>query len=54
MDKSILNQFRLTVSEQNLGVYGIKVEKDGKSVSHHWRSDDPVNLYSGSKTFTSM
>ncbi len=54
MDKSILNQFRLTVSEQNLGVYGIKVEQEGKSVSHRWRSDDPVNIYSGSKTFTSM
>jgi len=54
MDKSILNQFRLTVSEQNLGVYGIKVEKEGKSVSHRWRADDSVNIYSGSKTFTSM
>lgn len=55
MDKNILNQFRLTMAEKNLGVYGIKVENaDGDSVSHRWRSDDKVCLYSGSKTFTSM
>jgi CubicO group peptidase (beta-lactamase class C family) len=55
MEKNILNQFRLTVAEQNLGVYGIKVEKgNGESVSHRWRSDDYVHLHSGSKTFTSL
>lgn len=55
MDLSILNQFRLSVAEQNLNVYGIRVETaDGESVSHRWRSDDQVNLYSGSKTFTSL
>ncbi|HEX3038012.1 MAG TPA: serine hydrolase [Oscillospiraceae bacterium] len=55
MDKSILNQFRLTVSERNLGVYGIKVvNAKGESVSHRWRSDDPVQLYSASKTFTAL
>lgn len=55
MNQSILNQFRLTVAEQHLGVYGIKVETaDGESVSHRWRSDDEVCLYSGSKTFTAM
>lgn len=55
MNKSILDQFRLAVSEQHLGVYGIKVENSqGQSTSHRWRSDDAVNLYSGSKTFTSM
>lgn len=55
MDKSILNQFRLTVSERYLSVYGIKVvNAKGESVSHRWRSDDPVHLYSGSKTFTSL
>lgn len=55
MNQSILNQFRLTVTEQHLGVYGIKVENaNGESVSHRWRSDDAENLYSGSKTFTSM
>lgn len=55
MNQSIFNQFRLTVAEQHLGVYGIKVESlSGESVSHRWRSDDKENMYSGSKTFTSM
>lgn len=55
MNSSILNQFRLTAAEQQLGVYGIKVETaNGESVSHRWRSDDPVHIYSGSKTFTSL
>lgn len=55
MNQSILNQFRLTVQEKNLNIYGIKVENaDGESISHRWRADDFVNIYSGSKTFTSM
>jgi CubicO group peptidase (beta-lactamase class C family) len=55
MDSSILTSFRLTVAERNLGVYGIKVETaDGQSVSHRWRADDSVHLWSGSKTFTSL
>lgn len=55
MNQSIFNEFRLTVAEQHLGVYGIRVETAaGESVSHRWRSDDEVNLYSGSKTFTSL
>ncbi len=53
MDKNILNQFRLTVNEKKLGVYGICVYKDGKTVSHRWRSDDKICAYSVSKTFTS-
>lgn len=55
MNKSILDQFRMTVAEQKLGLYGIKIEKrSGECISHHWRSDDPVSLYSASKTFTSL
>lgn len=55
MDKSLLNQFRLTAHEKQLGIYGIKVENNsGESISHRWRSDDFVCLYSGSKTFTSI
>lgn len=55
MDKSILNQFRLTVNEKNLGVYGIVLHKEGQEeISHRWRADDKVCLYSGSKTFTSV
>ena len=55
MDKSLLNQFRLTMAEQHLELYGVRVEKkNGESVSHRWRSDDQENLYSGSKTFISV
>lgn len=55
MDLSVLHAFRLAVAEQKLGVYAVKVETaDGESVSHRWRSDDPENIYSGSKTFTSL
>ena len=55
MEKSILNQFRLTVQEKGLGLYGINIYQKGKGeVSHFWRSNDKVCLYSGSKTFTSI
>ncbi|HEY5562641.1 MAG TPA: serine hydrolase [Clostridiaceae bacterium] len=55
MKESILNQFRLTVQEKGLNVYGINVYQKGKGeISHFWRSDDKVCLYSGSKTFTSI
>lgn len=55
MEKSILDRFRMTVTERGLGIYGIKAERmNGESVSHFWRSNDDVNLYSGSKTFTSL
>ncbi|MCI1966081.1 MAG: beta-lactamase family protein [Oscillospiraceae bacterium] len=55
MKESILDGFRLTAAEQNLGMYGIRVErKTGDSVTHFWRTNDPVNLYSASKTFTSL
>lgn len=55
MEESILDGFRLAVTEQNLHVYGIHVEKkNGDGVTHFWRSDDEVNLYSASKTFTSL
>lgn len=55
MDKSILDQFRLTVAEKHYTVYGIKVETgDGDSAIHMWRSNDRLSIYSGSKTFTSL
>ena len=55
MKTSLLNQFRLTVQERNLGVYGIRVHQKGKDeISHFFRSDDKVCLYSGSKTYTSL
>lgn len=55
MDKSILNQFRMTVAEKKLGLYGIKIEKrNGESINHYWRADEAVCLYSAAKTFTSL
>ncbi len=54
MKESMLNQFRLTVLEKGLGVYGINVYRKGEEISYHWRSDDKVCLYSASKTFTSL
>ncbi|MEG0013343.1 MAG: serine hydrolase [Cellulosilyticaceae bacterium] len=55
MNQSVLGRFKMTVHQQKLGVYGIKVEnKKGESMSYRWRSDDLVCLHSGSKTFTAI
>jgi CubicO group peptidase (beta-lactamase class C family) len=55
LSPSLLNQFRLTVQERQLGLYGIHVYQEGKGeLAHFWRSDDKVCLYSGSKTFTAL
>lgn len=55
MNSSLFDQFRLSVLEKNLGVYGINVYQKGKgSLSHRFRSDDRVCIYSVSKTFTSV
>ena len=53
LNRSILADFRLTVNERGLGVYGVHIFQRGEELVHRWRSDDPVCLYSGSKTFTS-
>jgi len=51
----LFDTFRLTVHEQRLGLYGLTVHRAGHpDLSHFWRSDDPVCLYSGSKTFTAL
>lgn len=55
MNPSLLHSFRMTVSERNLGVYGVHVFKKGEEpLEHRFRSDNLVNLYSASKTFTSV
>ncbi|MCD4712339.1 MAG: beta-lactamase family protein [Clostridiales bacterium] len=52
---SLLTDFRITVQERNLGVYGIHVHQDGKTIAEHrFRSNDRENLYSASKTFASV
>ncbi len=41
--------------EKGLGSYGIHVHREGKApMSHRFRSDDRVNLYSVAKTFTAV
>ncbi len=55
MKNDILTNFRLTMAEKKIGIYGIVVRHKGEIVaSHRWRSDDRVNLFSASKSFTSM
>ena len=55
LTNSLFDRFRLTVAEKNLHIYGIHVYQEGQgTVTHRWRTDDPVNLYSASKAFTSM
>jgi CubicO group peptidase (beta-lactamase class C family) len=51
----LLSDFRLSVIEKNLGVYGIHVYQNGKTLAEHrFRSNDRENLYSASKTFASV
>lgn len=51
----LLTDFRLTAMEKNLGVYGIHVYQDGKTIAEHrFRSNDRVNLYSAAKTFVAI
>lgn len=48
----LFTDFRLTVAEQRLGVYGVHVYQAGRTLGEHrFRSDDRVNLYSAAKTF---
>ncbi len=55
MDASVLLDFRQTMSEKGIRMYGIKVETiDGDSVSHLYRSNDRICLYSASKTYTAL
>lgn len=51
----LLSDFRNSVVEKNLGVYGIHVYQNGKTLAEHrFRSNDRENLYSASKTFASV
>jgi CubicO group peptidase (beta-lactamase class C family) len=50
----LLTDFRLSVIEKNLGVYGIHVYQNGKTLTEiRFRSNDRENLCSASKTFVS-
>jgi len=52
---SLLSDFRLSVHENNLGVYGIHIHQDGHTIAEHrFRSNDRENLYSASKAFVGI
>ncbi len=51
----LLQDFQHSVSEKNLGVHGIHVYQNGRTVAEHrFRSNDRENLYSAAKTFVSV
>jgi CubicO group peptidase (beta-lactamase class C family) len=51
----LLDDFFSVNRERELGVYGVHVHQEGRApVEGRLRSDDRVNLYSVSKTFTSV
>ncbi|WP_160687739.1 serine hydrolase domain-containing protein [Clostridium sp. C2-6-12] len=51
----LLSDFRFSVIERNLGVYGIHLYQNGKTLDEYrFRSNDRENLYSASKTFASV
>lgn len=56
MEKTdLLYDFYLGVKERNLGVYGVAVRQNQKILAQYqWRAVERVQLYSASKTFTSM
>ena len=53
--EELLDDFIRANRERDLGVYGVHVHREGdEDVERRVRSDDRVNLYSVSKTFTSV
>lgn len=55
MNASILTDFRLTMQEKRLGIYGISLYHQNSTIlSHRWRSNDRVHLVSGAKSFTAI
>ncbi|MDR1531629.1 MAG: beta-lactamase family protein [Clostridiales bacterium] len=55
MELPVFEKFTDTVQRECLGVYGVTLYREGKgSVSHFFRDDNMVHLYSGSKTYASL
>jgi len=55
LSQSILSDFRLTNLERNLGVHGVHIYQKGSDpIALHIWADDRYELWSGSKTFTSL
>ncbi|WP_265520262.1 serine hydrolase domain-containing protein [Oerskovia flava] len=54
-DTALLDDFRRRTEEQDLGVYGVHVHREGHDpLEHRFRADDRVHVWSGSKTFTAV
>ena len=51
---SLLTDFRLSVLERNLGVYGIHVYQAGAPLQAPFSRNDRENMYSASKTFAAV
>jgi len=52
---NLLKDFNQSVMKDHLGVYGIHIFQNGKTLTEHrFRSNDRENLYSASKTFASV
>jgi len=55
LDSSILTDFRMTCAERNLGVHGVHVYQQGAGeVAHFFQADERAELWSASKTYTSL
>ncbi|MCL1994590.1 MAG: beta-lactamase family protein [Defluviitaleaceae bacterium] len=51
----MLTDFRLSVMEKNLGVYGVLVHQNNKLIAKHsFRAENRIHIFSISKTLTSM
>ena len=52
---AFFNDFIDDANRSNLGVYGIHIHRgSGEPLTHRFRADDRVHLFSGSKAFTSV
>lgn len=55
MVASVLDDFVAAVGREGLNLYGVRVSRPGAADAvHFWRSDDPVCVYSGAKTFAAL
>jgi len=54
MNSGILDRFRNTALEKQLGVYGVHIYQKGAGCQLFLREEERTHLYSGSKTFASM
>jgi len=55
LSSSLLADFRLKCAERNLGVQAVHVYRQGSgTVEHHFQADERAELWSASKTFTSL